>query len=176
MTTQSDSDIVAAVIRGDREAFSVLVTRYARAAIGVAAQVLRDRHAAEDVAQEAFVVAHEKLNSLTDRHAFGSWLLQIVRRRAYRVRKRNRRILQPPDDAPEPFVTDKNFLDDNRKELLDLVARLPEHERTVVMLRYFDGHTVNDIAQINSCATGTVTKTLTRARTRLLAMLERTKP
>lgn len=173
MTIQSDGEIVAAVTEGDRGAFATLVDRYTRSAIGVAVQILGDRHTAEDVAQEAFVTAYEKLDSLNDGNAFGPWLLQIVRRRALRARKANQQLPGRLEHSSEPYVEDRNPLNDDRRELLNLVERLPEHERVIVMLRYFDGHSVKDIAHINRSAAGTVTKTLTRARQRLLSLYER---
>jgi len=175
MTIQPDGEIVAAVTGGDREAFAVLVTRYARSAIGIAMQILRDRHSAEDVAQEAFATAYEKLQSLSDENAFGPWLLQIVRRRAHRARENKQRRPYLHENPPEAFANDPDPWNDDRQQLLILIEQLPEHERCVVMLRYFDGHSVNDIAHINGSAAGTVTKTLTRARQRLLSMVERSK-
>jgi len=175
MTIQPDGEIVAAVTGGDRDAFAALVARYARSAIGIATQILRDRHAAEDVAQEAFATAYENLKSLSDENAFGPWLLQIVRRRALRVREANQRIPQFHQTSHEPFAKEPDSLNDDRQLLLMLIEQLPEHERCVVMLRYFDGDSVNDIARITGSTTGTVTKTLTRARKRLLSMVERSK-
>ncbi len=173
MTIQTDSELVAAVIGGDRDAFEVLVTRYARSAIGIATQILRNRHTAEDVAQDAFVTACEKLSSLNDGNAFGPWLMQIVRRRALRARETDRNSPDVQENAPEPIAEDPARLNDDRQELLDLIEQLPEHERVIVMLRYFDGHSVSEIARISQSAAGTVTKTLTRARQRLLSLFER---
>lgn len=173
MTLESDSQLVAAVSNGDREAFAMLVTRYARSAIGIATRILNDRHAAEDVAQDAFVTAYGKLNSLNEESAFGPWLMQIVRRKALRARETHQRSRAAPENLPEPFIEDPDPLNNDRQELLNLVEQLPEHERIAVMLRYFDGHSVSDIARIQGTAAGTVTKTLTRARQRLMSRYER---
>jgi RNA polymerase sigma-70 factor (ECF subfamily) len=63
-------------------------------------------------------------------------------------------------------------LDRKAQELVEVARQLPEHERTVVMLRYFDGHAVKDIAEILGCPVGTVTMRLSRARARLREWLK----
>lgn len=59
------------------------------------------------------------------------------------------------------------------EDLLEAVARLPDHERVVVGLRYFDGHAVNDIAAITGRPVGTVTKQLSRAIKRLRCLWDK---
>jgi len=71
---------VDAVLAGDREAFSDLVRRYERAVRACALVVARDRHTAEDVAQDSFVAAFTKLATLRDGAMFGPWPLRIARR------------------------------------------------------------------------------------------------
>lgn len=75
----SDAQLVDAVLAGDREAFSDLVRRYERAVRACALVVVRDRHKAEDVAQDSFVAAFTKLATLRDGAMFGPWVLRIAR-------------------------------------------------------------------------------------------------
>ena len=79
---RSDAELVNAVLAGERESFATLVSRYERAVLAETLAVLRDYHRAQDVAQEAFVAAFERLAGLPEPRAFGSRLLQIARRRA----------------------------------------------------------------------------------------------
>ena len=58
-------------------------------------------------------------------------------------------------------------LSNGSSELLELIERLPEHERLVIALKHFEGYTALEIANITSQSVGTVTKQLTRARRRL---------
>ena len=171
---EPDAQIVAAVLDGRPEAFGTLVRRYERAVLSAAVYVLGDLHAAEDAAQDAFVKAYENLRSLRDRAAFGAWLLKIVRRQALTMaQKRVATTAADPveDDFPEGS---KDSLDERSTAILDAVMRLPEHERRAVMLHYFDGHSVRDIADITGLAVGTVTKQLSRGRERLRKLLEAT--
>ena len=171
MTKPTDQSLVDAVLRGDRNSFAVLVDRYMGTVVGVATGILQDKHAAEDVAQDAFVIAFERLHSLRDGGAFGCWLLRIARRAALRSARqlRHQHALQvATGDAIADRIADRNGrLNDRSKDLLQLVQRLPEHERFVVMRKYFDGHCVQEISEMIGKPVGTVTKRLTRARRRL---------
>ena len=63
-------------------------------------------------------------------------------------------------------------LDEHKHRLLAAVLRLPKGEKQVVMLRYFAGHSVKDVAEIVGRGIGTVTKQLSRARVRLRMILK----
>ena len=163
---RADAEIVRAVLRGDREAFAALVARHERAAWATAWRVLRDDHAAADAGQEAFLRAFQRLGDLRRPEQFGAWLLRIARREAIRLgRRRSReRGLSPDDPGAGPHPT---RLSADAGGLLAAVARLPEHERLVVVLHYLDGHSVAEVASALGRPVGTVTKQLSRAIERL---------
>ena len=79
---ETDSELVHLVRQGDRRAAAVLVERYLRACRAVALAVTGDEADAEDVSQEALVVAVGRIDECRDPARFGGWLLQIVRNRA----------------------------------------------------------------------------------------------
>lgn len=163
---QSDSQLVSSALRGDQAAFATLVGRYQRAAWAAAFHRLGDYHAAEDAAQEAFVIAYQKLSGLRDAASFGPWLLTIVRHKAERV-GRARRSDVPLDHAADVAGRENRRLDEDAEQLLAAVMSLPERERQLLMLRHFGGHTVTDIAQMVGRPVGTVTKQLSRCYGRL---------
>ena len=170
--TASDSQIVDRVTRGgDVQAYGILVGRYERSALAAVLPVLPDVHAAQDVVQDAFVQAYLGIATLRDATRFAPWLLTIAAREALRAAKRERRSpvgLGASEPAGFSSAADAEaVLDDERRRLLDGVRQLPEHERDVVSLRYFDGHGVHDIADITGRPVGTVTKQLSRALQRL---------
>jgi RNA polymerase sigma-70 factor (ECF subfamily) len=169
---KADAELVAAAISGDLEAFGDLVTRHEGAVRATAFGVSRDHHTAEDIAQDAFVHAFRKLATLRDGNAFGARVHRIARHEAVRPATRRRRLV-PVHLAPEPRVSHAEVgLDRKAQELVEVARQLPEHERTVVMLRYFDGHAVKDIAEILGCPVGTVTMRLSGARARLREWLK----
>ncbi len=172
----SDAETVAAVLAGRREAFADLVLRHEAAAYAVVWGVLRDHHAAQDACQEAFVAAFRKLATLREPGAFGSWILTIARHQALTLAGR-RPPEQPLGDPPEqPAGHAEDDLDDRAERLLAAVTALPEHERTAIMLKYFGGHSLEQIARMTGRPIGTIGAQLHRARGRLREALEEIKP
>jgi RNA polymerase sigma-70 factor, ECF subfamily len=166
VTPTPDAALVRATLAGDPRAFGDLVRRYQTAACAVARAVVRDRHAAEDAAQEAFLTAFSRLGDLRDPAAFGGWLIRIARQKAARIAEKVRVTVPVPDaatDAPEP--------DDRGRALLAAAMALPEAEAQVVVLHYFDEHPVPAVAAILGRPVGTVTKQLSRAYARLRTLL-----
>jgi RNA polymerase sigma-70 factor, ECF subfamily len=165
---RSDVALVAETLRGDAKAFEILVRRYERPVRATGFAVLRDWHAAQDAAQEAFLNAYMHLGSLRNPGRFGPWILTIAHNRALAVSHLNRSH-QPLDEAPDPVGPPASCTD--AVGLFDLIAQLPDHERVVVMLRYLEGHDVAAIAVIRNSSVGTVTKQLSRAYRRLEKMI-----
>jgi RNA polymerase sigma-70 factor (ECF subfamily) len=171
----SDSELVDLVRRGDLESFSALCRRYERSVLAVALAGLRDIHAAEDVVQMTLLAGFQRLSTLTNPSKFGPWILQIARRQIIEsVRKRQMAVAVPGDDAIE-LATDDPPVPDwiDTEHLLNLIDRLPTRERVLIGLRFFDGHSLADIAEITTRPLGTVSKQLSRATTRLRAWLEK---
>jgi RNA polymerase sigma-70 factor (ECF subfamily) len=170
---QSDSELVNAVLEGNKEAFAILVRRYERSVRAVALHILHDYHWATDVSQDAFITAYQNLPALRKPSAFGPWLMKVTRRCAldYARRRTEQPLIRPPvsvtNDRPD------GQFDEDKHVLLAAVIRLPKAERQVVMLRYFAGHSVKDVADIVGRGVGTVTKQLSRAHKRLRNILER---
>lgn len=165
---QSDDALVDAVVAGDKARFAELVHRYEPLARAAAAAICGDMHLAQDIVQEAFLLAYTNLGKLADRARFGAWVLKIARRQALRTR-RGRKNSETTLDLNEPPAADadQHRLDDDSRELLDAVGRLPDHEQVAVVLHYFEQHKVETIAQMTGRSVGTVTKQLSRARRRL---------
>ncbi len=174
---QPDEELVRSTRLGRRDAFATLVGRYERVVWLTARRILGDDHAAADAAQEAFLEAYRGLHALREPSLFAGWLLRIARRQATRMARRRARHPtrsldecdgEPPshpDDAHSGFSADS-------EELLAAIADLPDHERSVVILRYINGRSVAEIAAACGRPVGTVTKQLSRALERLRLTLK----
>ena len=81
-TTQSDSDVVAAYLAGDRRAFDVLVDRYQRRLLNFVYRTIGDRERAEDLVQEVFIRVHRHLHRFDQSKKFSTWIYTIARRTA----------------------------------------------------------------------------------------------
>jgi RNA polymerase sigma-70 factor (ECF subfamily) len=173
---RTDAELIAAVLAGRREAFADLVSRYENAVHAAAMGVLRDHHGAQDVCQETFVSAFRNLGTLREPSSFGSWILRVARNHALTSVRR-----QPPeqalDESPEvPTHQGNGHLDARAERLLAAVVELPEHERAAVMLRYFAGHSLEQISKMTGQPVGTVGAQLHRARARLRGLLGEVMP
>ena len=172
LLTQSDAELAQAVLKGDSGAFAHLVRRYERPVRAVATDILGDKDAADDAAQETFIKAYEKLGSLRRPAAFGAWLLKIARRCALNAARRRRKVVPFQSLGYAEAVSGNGQLDEDKQELLSAVVRLPSAERQVVMLRYFHHRSVRQVAAVCGRSVGTVTKQLSRAHGRLRNMLK----
>jgi RNA polymerase sigma-70 factor (ECF subfamily) len=169
---ESDSALVKQVMKGQREAYSQLVKRYERAARATARAIIKDHHRAEDIAQEAFVRAFQRLAALRRPGAFGPWLMKIVRRESISWLRRPaaHASIDAVGDIPAPGGNGQ--LGAESEALLTAMLGLSDKHRLVVMLHYFDHRSVREIASITGHSVGTVSKQLTRARRRLRSRLK----
>ncbi len=149
--TPSDADLVALASRGDGDAADALVRRYYRAAFAVALGVLGNRQDAEDVCQEAFVKALERLEDCREPSRFAPWIMTIVRNRAlsyhgYRKIRETSELLPEIAEAPDSPVADT--LNAELGERLETaLGALNATQREVVLLHDMDGWTHGQIAE-----------------------------
>jgi len=140
------AELVARARRGDGGAFGELVRRHLRAAFAVALAVLGRPHDADDIAQEAFVVAFERLDDCREPARFSGWLLQIVRNRARHALEK-RALRDAASDVallPAPAIAGDVVL---RTHLLAALATLQPVQREIVLLHDLDGWTHAEIAE-----------------------------
>jgi RNA polymerase sigma-70 factor (ECF subfamily) len=163
----STAQLVTQAQSGDPNAFAELVRRYERAVVVTAWGVLGDFHAAQDAGQEAFLIAYRNLNQLRAPAAFSSWMLRITRLEALRIARRLTQAASDVDSLPPAEATDSPEWAEAYGGAVSAIARLPDQERTVVVLRYLDGHSVGQIADMTGRPVGTVTKQLSRGVGRL---------
>lgn len=144
MVEPSVADLVSRARRGDPSAFDALVRRHLRAAYAVALAVLARPADAEDIAQEAFIAALERLDDCRDPARFSGWLVRIVRNRAlHALEKRKLRDPGEPTDIAVPGATGDVVL---RARLVAALATLSSTQREIVLLHDLDGWTHAEIA------------------------------
>ncbi|MCL2646556.1 MAG: sigma-70 family RNA polymerase sigma factor [Phycisphaerales bacterium] len=164
---RTDEQIVDDVLAGEQGAFAQVVRRYERQVHAMVWGILRDHHAAEDVTQEVFIKAYERLGEWRG-GALGAWLVAIARRAAIDQVRRNKWVGRGGVTAefPEMAATDPTTVED-AAEVLAALGRLGEQEQQVILLRYFSGLQVSEIAAVVGSPVGTITKQLSRAMARL---------
>ncbi|MCX5772261.1 MAG: sigma-70 family RNA polymerase sigma factor [Candidatus Hydrogenedentes bacterium] len=162
----SDGRIVRRVLGGRRDDFGVLVRRYYGAVHSVARARLENPADIEDVAQEAFVNAWRRLDTLNTPNRFGPWLMSIARNAAVSWgRHRRAEVLMAdagdlPDRGVEPRVERNELQGIVREKLLEMD---PE-QREILMLYYYEGKGVGEIAVLLEITRAAAGKRLQRAR------------
>jgi RNA polymerase sigma-70 factor (ECF subfamily) len=172
----SDSRLVARALAGEAGAFEELVRRYLKPAHTVALGVLGNPADAEDVCQDAFLAALEKLEECRDPERFAAWLLRIVRNRALNFRERRTlREGEPLERAAAGAGGDDPGREAERSELRErlaaALATLPQSQREVVLLHDLEGWRHRDIADLLGTSEGAVRVRLLQARRSLRAAL-----
>ncbi|MEE9230069.1 MAG: RNA polymerase sigma factor, partial [Acidobacteriota bacterium] len=163
-----EPDLVERVRQGDDRAFEALVNRYADQAFAVAFGFLQHVQDSEDLVQDAFVRALERIDSLSPGSPFGAWFYRLVvnaalNRRRYLARRRTEAITADraarggdPDRASERAEL--------RRRLAQALQTLPPELETVVILHDLEGFTHPEIAQVLGIPEGTCRSHLHRAR------------
>ena len=171
----TDAELVEGSRLGDATAFDALVRRYARAAFAVALSATRDDQDAEDVCQDAFVRALERLEECRRPSQFAGWLLAIVRNRAQNARRRERVRRAAPLETVELANRDSPAHDAERSELrarlTDALGTLTVAECDVVLLHDLEARTHREIADALGITEVSSRQRLFQARKRLREQL-----
>lgn len=164
----SDDDIVRAAVGGDRNAFEILYRRHADRVYGAVLRLAAFDHArAEDLTQEAFVRAWQKLESFRFESAFGTWVYRLaVNVALMSIRARNADPVSIVDDEhlPDMADTDNPLRAIERGELEEAISGLPPRARAVLVLHDVEGWKHEEIAAELDMAVGTSKAQLHRAR------------
>lgn len=174
-SAQADGELVERIRDGDAEAFGELVRRYQRRAYAVAHRLMRQREDAEDLVQDTFIAALDKLDTFDERRPFGPWLFRIlVNRGTSQIRARNIRATEEiPATVGDASATPDRLAErtETSERVHAAIAELSGRQRLVVQLHEIDGFTSAEIAGMLEIAEPTVRWTLHEARKRLRADL-----
>ena len=172
---QDEGRLIERVREGDAQAFGELVRRYQRRAFAIAYRLLRHIQDAEDLVQESFIAALDRLDSFDVRRPFGPWFFRIVVNRG-RNAIAARRVRET--DALDDDVLSGGASPDRLAEQRELGERiglaldeLSDRQRLVVQLHEIEGFTTAEVAGMLEIAEPTVRWTLHAARKRLRAEL-----
>ena len=153
---------IARAKTGDEAAFRWLLGQYRSRVVRLAAHVLRRGDEAEDVAQEAFVRAFQRLPEFRGTGPFASWLFSITVRLCLDRRRTAFWSREAPDTAASPASTSPS--PDSRLLVDTLLDRLSPPMRAALVLREIEGLDYGEIAQALSIPVGTVRSRLHAAR------------
>jgi RNA polymerase sigma-70 factor (ECF subfamily) len=173
-----DSDLVERAGRGDRAAFEKLYRRHRDRVYGLLWRLAGgDAALAEDLLQEAFVRAWQKLDSFRGESRFGTWLHRLSANVALsdrRIRlKRVQRETALDEGAERTAMGDRDVRAGQQMDLERAIAALPERARTVLVLYDIEGYSHAEIAELTDMAVGSSKAQLHRARKLIREDLEK---
>jgi RNA polymerase sigma-70 factor (ECF subfamily) len=156
----ADNDIIARVIRGEKELFAIIVNRYNQRLYRVAMSIINNDTEAEDIMQSAYIKAYENLEKFEFRSGFGTWLTRILINESLLQLKKRKQSLTMNDDmiedkisqpataeAPTPLSV---TLNGELREILEAaISQLPEKYRTVFIMREIENMNVAEKVRLN---------------------------
>lgn len=185
----SDHELIAAIGRGDEEAFQQIVQRYRNQIINFLYRMLNDYERAVDLSQETFLRIYTSASKYQATYAFSTYIYRIASNLAIsELRQRKRRqwvsifTFGKRDDEPEreiEFPADLPLQDDvmidteRRKAIAQAIQTLPEKYRLTLVLRDVEGLSYENITEITGLSEGTVKSRINRARNLLRDKLQK---
>jgi RNA polymerase sigma-70 factor (ECF subfamily) len=150
----SDNDVIQLVRNGDRKAFSLLVRRHQKSLLRVSVRFVKDMGVAEDVVQESFIKAFERLNSFEARSSFRSWLFQIAINTAKNKLRERRDEMSDIENVPLAVAAraETGLLHNAVSKMIQKhVDQLPDKQKTALTLRIYEDLSFKEIAEIMDC-------------------------
>lgn len=176
---QNDAELIQRILQGDQDAFSPLVEKYQKGVHALVWRKIGDFHIAQEITQDAFFRAYQKLGTLKNHNQFAGWLYVIAAHLCADWFRKN----PPPEQSLEVtdmsevnevsysrYIAEKQAAeaDEARREVVKkLLQKLPESERTVMTLYYLGEMTIKAISEFIGVSPNTIKSRLSRARDRL---------
>lgn len=164
----SDRELVAACQRGERDAFRALFETYKDKVYSIALRFSGDRGVAMDIAQDTFLKLFSSIRDFRGDASFETWVYRLVVNNCLDHKRRSWRLIPIADELLAVLQAPADSLDEVlRGEMRDrvhaAVERLTPDLRMVIVLRYTEGLSYDEIAEVLGCSSGTVASRLNRA-------------
>jgi len=182
--TPTDARLVEQALAGSQDACRALVDRHSRPVLNLVARMVRDDGVAEELSQDAFVKAFGALRTFDPAYKFSNWILRIAHNVAIDyLRKSRLPVVSIDDDSSgrdmadvlaetrEPSAFDRAVQSDFREDLEAALTQLRPEFRRLVVMRYLEDLSYEDIAEVVGLPLGTVKSHLHRARAALGRLL-----
>ncbi len=163
-----DRKVIERVLKGDTEAFNLLVRQWEKPIYNFILRLIGDRDEAMDLCQDSFLKAYRELGALKDPDRFSAWLYRIAHNTCFsRIRKEHGKVLV--EFEPEIQATRTSV--ESRLAVEKALQHLPEEQREVVVLKVFHGLKFEEIAAIQNAPVSTVKSRLYMAFEKLRSIL-----
>ena len=178
-----DAEIIAEVLKGNTASFEVLIAKYQPRVFATARRYARRENEIEDIVQEVFIKAFQKLSSYRAEAPFEHWLMRLAVRTCYdflRSHQRNREInvtdfTQDEEQWLENFASAPETVDEDANAARDLIQKvldqLPAEARMVIQLLEIEDRSVREISELTGWSETLVKVRAFRARAKMKKLL-----
>jgi RNA polymerase sigma-70 factor, ECF subfamily len=166
---ESEKDLIEGCRRGDPEAFRALFEKYKDTVYSIALRYGGDAASAQDIAQDTFLKLFSTIGSYRGESNFESWLYRMVVNSCFDQKRKTRRLAPLLDEVlsllrtPDISALDEVLRSEMSAQVKAVIDGLAPDQRIVVILRYTQGLSYDEIAEILGCAPGTIASRLNRA-------------
>jgi RNA polymerase sigma-70 factor, ECF subfamily len=176
---ETGKELIEGCQRGDPDAFRALFEKHKDMVYSVALRYCGDAAVAQDIAQDTFLKLFSAVSSFRGDSSFDAWLYRMVVNSCFDQKRRTRRLTPLVDEVlaalrtPDASVLDEVLRAEMSTHVRDVVESLAPDQRMVIVLRYTQGLSYDEIAAILGCASGTIASRLNRAHKVLQRRLAR---
>jgi RNA polymerase sigma factor (sigma-70 family) len=175
MDKNSDKIYIDKVLQGDTNAFAYLINKYKDMVYTIAIKIVKSHEDAEEVGQDSFLKAYEKLDSFKGNSKFSTWLYTIVYRNSIsKIRKKKVATADIDDYVMDNYSEGSEFPQleaikngEQQKYVRQAIDRLPEKDALLITLFYMNESSIEEIEQITNLTQSNIKVKLFRARKKL---------
>ncbi len=179
MNKTDDLYYIDAVKKGNVQAFSFLVEKYQKLVYTLALKLMKKPEEAEEMAQDTFIKAFQKLDSYEGKSKFSTWLYSItynaciseLRKRRIEFKSLDDRQVSDQDEQRMHDYYRENRKEDQEKYLNLALEKLPEDDQVLVTLYYYENQSMDEISQITGLTVSNIKVKIHRARKKMYELL-----
>lgn len=169
---EEEQQWIKEVLAGNKQAYAHIINRYKNQLYATIVRMTRNPHDAGDLVQEAFIKIYEQLGKYNSKGAFSSWIYRVAynhcmdefRKKRYQMKQvvMNEELIEDPKH-PEVIFLKK----EKSRQLERLISSLPEDERMIILLRYVNELSYEEISELTEVPISTVRNKLHRAKKKM---------
>ncbi len=171
-------DLIDGCIAGDQKSQFQIYKLYFKSMYNTSLRILNDSMEAEDVMQEAFLSAFEKIGTYSGTVSFGAWLKRIVINRSLDALNKRKMVFEDiekqgnlTDSSPDDIESKQHF-ESRLEKVKDAIERLPDGYRVILNLYLIEGYDHDEIGEILKISSSTSRSQLSRAKQKLVAEMK----
>ena len=179
MKQNDDLYFIDAVKRGNMQAFSFIVEKYQKMVYTLALKLMKKAEDAEEIAQDTFVKAYQKIDSYEGKSKFSTWLYSItynaciseLRKRRIEFKSLDDRLISDDEEQKMHDFYRETRKEDQEKYLNLALEKLPEDDQVLVTLYYYENQSMDEISVITGLTVSNIKVKIHRARKRMQLFL-----